>query len=295
MRVFVTGATGFVGSHVVKGLLEQGHGVLGLARSDASAAKVAAMGADVHRGNLEDAASLKAGASATDAVVHVGFDTNLAEFQRSCDTDRKAIEAIGSALAGSGKRLIVTSGLGGLRAEPGQLATEKTNLPPDLPVPRVSERTALSLLSDSVRVCVVRLSQMHDTKKQGLITFAIAAAREKGTSAFVADGANRWAAAHVQDTAHLYRLALEKFEDGARWHAIAEENVCWREIADTIGKGLQLSVTSIPQADAQAHFGWWGWAAGSDLTASSAITREKLGWDPIGPGLIADLEAADYS
>ncbi len=295
MRVFITGATGFVGSHVVKELIAGGHHVLGLARSDAGAKSLAAAGADVHRGVLEDANCLKSGAAAADAVIHLGFDHDLADFLKHCEIDKLAIEAIGSMLSGSDKSFIVTTGLAGLAAAPGQLATEESSIPPSFPIPRVSEQTALSLLPKSVRVSIVRLSQIHDTTKQGLVTFAIATAREKGVSVYVGDGTNRWAAAHVNDAARLYRLALEKFETGAKWHAVAEDSVRMRDIAEVVGKGLKLPVQSISADEAQAYFGWWGGFAGSDLTASSAITRKKLGWNPTGPGLIADLEKMDYS
>ena len=221
MRVFVTGATGFVGTHVVKELIAGGHKVLGLARSDAGAKGLAAIGAEVQRGALEDIEILKSSAAGSDAVIHCGFNHDFSKFMENCLTDKRAIEALGSVLAGSDRPLIVTSGLAGL-ARPGQLATEESVLPPDFPMPRVSEQTALSLVSKGVCVAVMRLPQVHDTVKQGLVTYAIALAREKGVSAYVGDGTNRWAAAHVNDVAQLYRLALEKSEAGVRWHAVAD-------------------------------------------------------------------------
>lgn len=294
MRVFVTGATGFVGSHVVKELIAGGHKVLGLARSDAGARTLAAVGADVQRGALEDLESLKSGAAASDAVIHLGFNHDYSKFIENCKIDKIAIEALGSVLAGSDRPLMVTTGLGGL-AGPGQLATEDSVIPPDFPLPRVSEQVTLALLSKGVRALVIRLPQVHNTLKQGLITLAIAVAREKGVSAYAGDGTSRWAAAHVSDVARLYRLALEKNEAGAKYHAIAEEGVRWRDIAETIGQGLKVPVVSITPEEAPAHFGWWGRWASDGLLASSAITRKKLGWIPNGPGLIPDLEQVDYS
>jgi nucleoside-diphosphate-sugar epimerase len=289
MRVFVTGATGFVGSRVVKELINGGHQVLGLARSAASANALAAVGADAHHGALEDIDSLKSGASASDAVIHLGFSHDFSEFLKSCETDKIAIEGIGSVLAGSNKPLIVSSGLAGI-AGPAQMATEEDNILPDYPIPRVTEQMALSLIPKGVRVSVVRLSQIHDTTKQGLISFAISTAREKGVSAYVGNGACRWAAAHISDAAILYKLALEKFVSGEKWHAVAEDSIRMRDIAEVVGKRLNVPVKSISAEEAQTHFGWWGGLVGSDLTASSAITKKKLSWNPTGPGLIADLE-----
>jgi nucleoside-diphosphate-sugar epimerase len=292
MRVFVTGATGFVGSQVVKELIAAGHKVLGLSRSEAGAKALAAAGADVHQGVLEDVSSLKSGAAASDAVLHLGFIHDFSKFQENCEVDRRAIEALGSVLAGSDRPFMVTGGTAGLAMQ-GEVATEDFDLPHDFPFPRVSEQTALAL--KGVNSSVMRLPQVHDPVKQGLVTYLVAVAREKGVSAYVGEGSNRWAAAHVSDVAHLYRLALEKHEAGAKYHAVAEEGVPMREIAETIGRGLNIPAVSLSPADAAAHFGWLGMFAGSDLQASSAITRQKLGWNPTGPGLIADLEAMDYS
>jgi nucleoside-diphosphate-sugar epimerase len=293
MRIFVTGATGFVGSHVVKELIAGGHKVLGLARSEAGAQALAAAGAEAQRGALEDMEILKSGAAASDAVIHLGFNHDSSSFMENCQTDKLAIEALGSVLAGSDRPLIVTAGTAGL-AGPGQMATEESVLPPDFPFPRVSEQTALSLVSKGVCAVVMRLPQVHDTVKQGLITFAVAVAREKGVTAYVGDGTNRWAAAHINDVARLYRLAVEKPEAGAKWHAVAEEGVRLRDIAESIGRGLSVPVKSISAEEAPAHFGWWGMFAGADLLASSAITRQKLGWNPTGRGLLADMEEMDY-
>ena len=289
MRVFVTGATGFIGSAVVKELIGAGHGVLGLARSDEGAKSLTAVGADVHRGSLEDLDSLRAGTAATDAVIHLGFNHDFTKFQENCALDQQAIKVMGSVLAGSDRPLIVTAGTGGLGA-PGRLATEDDVVPPDFPFPRVSEQTAIAMLPQGVSSAVVRLPQVHDMVKHGLITSAIAIAREKGVSAYVGDGRNRLSAVHVLDAARLYRLALEQHEAGARYHAVAEEGVPMRDIAEIIGQGLKVPVVSVSAEEAMAHFGWLGMFVGHDLCASSALTQKRLGWHPTGPGLIADLE-----
>ena len=291
MKIFVTGATGFIGSAVVPELIKAGHRVLGLTRSDAGAQSLIAAGAEAHRGSLEDLDSLRTGAAAADGVIHTAFIHDFSKFKENCEIDRRAIEALGSALAGSDRPLIVTTGTAGLAA-PGQVATEDHVVPPDFPFPRVSEQTALSL--KGVKASVMRLPQVHNTIKQGLVTYIIAVAREKGVSAYVGDGRNRWAAAHVSDVARLYRLALEKHEAGAKYHAVAEEGVAMRDIAETIGRGLKVPVVSLSPEKAAAHFGWLAMFAGLDLPASSALTRQRLGWRPTGPGLIADLEKMRY-
>ena len=294
MRIFVTGATGFIGTPTVKELISAGHKVLGMARSDAGAKSLAALGADVHRGSLEDVDSVRKGATTSDAVIHLGFLHDFSKFKENCEIDKQAIEALGSVLAGSDRPLIVTSGTAGL-ATPGQVATEDTVLPPDFPFPRVSEQTALALVAKGVNASVMRLPQVHNTIRQGLVTYLIAVAREKGVSAYVEEGRNRWAAAHVLDVAKLYRLALEKHEAGAKYHAVAEEGVAMRDIAEVIGKGLKVPVESLSTDEAQAHFGFLSMFASHDLRASSAQTRKKLEWNPTGPGLIADLDRVRYS
>ncbi len=291
MKIFVTGATGFIGSAIVPELIDAGYQVIGLARSDAGAKSLISAGAAVLRGDLESLDSLRSGADVSDGVIHCAFIHDFSKFQENCEIDRQAIEALGSVLAGSDRPLIVTSGTAGLAA-PGQVATEDYVVPPDFPFPRVSEQTALSL--KGVSASVMRLPQVHDTVKQGLITYLIAIAREKGVSPYVGEGRNRWAAAHVSDVARLYRLALEKHEAGAKYHAVAEEGVPMRDIAETIGRGLKVPVVSLSPEKAAAHFGWLAMFAGMDLPASSAQTRQRLGWQPTGPGLIADLERMNY-
>jgi nucleoside-diphosphate-sugar epimerase len=291
MRIFVTGATGFIGSAIVPELIKAGHQVLGLTRSDAGAQSLTAAGAQVHRGELTDLESLRKGATMSDSVTHLAFIHDFSKFEENCEIDRRAIGALGSVLAGSNRPLIVTSGVAGV-AKPGQLATEDMDIPPNFPLPRVSEQTALAL--KDVRASVVRLPQVHDPVKQGLVTYLIALAREKGVSAYVGGGVNRWAAAPVLDVAHLYRLVLEKNEAGAKYHAVAEEGVPMRDIAEAIGRGLKIPVKSVSPEEAQSHFGWLARFAIHDLQASSAITRKKLGWTPTGPGLIADLEQMRY-
>src|SRR5271163_3675203 len=291
MRVFVTGATGFIGSAIVRELIDAGHQVLGLARSDAGASSLSGLGANVkvHRGNVEDLDSLRSGAAASEGVIHTAFVHDFARIKEVCEVDRRAIEALGTALAGSDRPLIVTSGTA-VAHTPGRLTTEEDA--PNSPVPRVaSEEAAVAVAAKGVRVSVMRLPQVHDPVKQGLITYLVAVAREKGVSAYIGDGRNRWPAAHRLDVARLYRLAFEKGEAGAKYHAVAEEGVPLRDIAEAIGRGLRVPVVSQSPEEAAVHFGsWLGTFVGLDLIASSALTREKLGWNPTGPGLLTDLE-----
>ena len=291
MRVFVTGATGFIGSALVPELINAGHQVLGLARSEAGAKSLAAAGAEVHRGSLEDLERLKSGAARSDGVIHLAFNHDFSNFKENCETDRRAIEALGSALAGSDRLLIVTSGT--LLIAPGRLATEEDEpSASSASIPRIAtEEAGAAVAGRGVRVSLVRLPQVHDQNKQGLVTYLINLAREKGVSAFVGNGKNRWSAAHLSDTARLYRLALEKGSAGC-YHAVAEEGVPVRDIAEVIGRRLKLPVVAKTPAEAAEHFGWLGGFAGLDGLASSALTRERLGWRPVGPGLIADLERA---
>ena len=286
MRVFVTGATGFIGSAVVKELISAGHQALGLTRSDKGAKALVDAGAQVHRGDLEDLESLRSGAAACDAVVHTAFRHDWSRFAESCELDKRAIEAIGSVLQGSSRPFVVSSGVG---VAQGRAATEDDPPLSSPSFPRVSEVTAVGLVEREVSASVMRLPQVHNTVKQGLVTYLIAIAREKGVSAYVGDGLNRWPAAHVADVAHLYRLALEKGTAGARYHAVVEEGVPLKDIATAIGSGLNVPVTSISQEQAQEHFGFLGFFAGRDAHISSARTRLELGWIPTGPTLLTDL------
>jgi nucleoside-diphosphate-sugar epimerase len=291
MRVFVTGATGFIGSAVVKELIAAGHQVLGLCRSDEKAAALAAAGAEIHRGSLEDLDSVKRGAARSDGIIHLAFNHDFSTFAANCEDDRKIITALGAVLAGSDRPLIVTSGTGMAKTVPGQPATEDAAVISSQMIPRAaSEEAAAAVAATGVNVSVVRLPQIHDTVRQGLVSYAIAVARDKGVCAYVGDGQNRWPAAHVLDAARLYRLAIEKAEPGAKYHAVAEEGVALRDIAEMIGRRLKLPVKSIAPEEAPAHFGWLASFVGHDLPASSALTRKRLGWQPTGPGLLADLE-----
>lgn len=295
MRVFLTGATGFIGSAIVPELTQAGHKVLGLTRSDAGARKLLAAGAEAHRGDIEDLDSLRAGAQASDAVIHCAFDHDFSNFAANCEKDRRVVEAIGKVLVGSTRPFLITSGVGMGTTLPGQPATEDA-FDANHPNPRkASEEAGQAVAARGVDVRVVRLPQVHDPVKQGLVSPLVELAREKGLSAYVGDGANRYSAAHVLDVARLYRLILERGEPGGRYHAVDEEGIPVRLIAETIAHGLGVPARSLLPQEVQAHFGWMGMFAGMDLPASSALTRERLGWKPTGPGLIDDLEAMDYS
>lgn len=295
MRIFLTGATGFIGSRIVPELLAAGHHVLGMTRSESGAQALLAAGADVHRGELEDLESLRAGAAQADAVIHTAFDHNFANFVANCEKDREAIRALGSALVGSDRPLLITSGTGMGSPGHGQLAREDV-FNASHPNPRtLTEITGNELLDKGVAVSVVRLPQVHDPVKQGLITPLLDITRAKGVSAYVGDGQNRWPAAHVLDVARLYRLAIEHCKPGTRYNAVAEEGITARAIAEALGKGLGIPVKSIDASEAPAHFGWMSAFMGLDLSASSAWTRQALGWNPTGPTLLEDLKRMDYS
>jgi nucleoside-diphosphate-sugar epimerase len=291
MRIFVTGATGFIGSAVVKELINARHSVIGLARSDAGAISLVAAGAEVLRGDLEDLESLRSGAANSDGVIHTAFVHDFSKFKENCEIDKRAIEVLGGALAGSDRPLLVTSGLALLAS--GRTATEEdAPVPTSAAYPRASEVTAMSLLAHGVQASVVRLPQVHDRVKQGLVTYLINIARQKDVSAYVGDGLNRWAAVHVLDAARLYRFALEKGTAGAKYHAVAEEGVPLREIAEVIGRGLKLPTVSVSAERAGEHFGVLGLFAGLDLVASSALTQNWLDWRPTQTGLMDDLDHA---
>ncbi|WP_025146825.1 SDR family oxidoreductase [Pedobacter jeongneungensis] len=294
MRVFVTGATGFVGSAIVKELINAGHQVLGLARSDASANALIAAGAEVHRGDLTDLNSLRSGAAATDGVIHTGFIHDFTRYKEMCEVDKLAIEAIGAELAGSNRPFIVTSGTA--LVSPGKLATEAIIPAPGASVhPRVSEQTADAVATLGVRSAVVRLSpSVHDEGDYGFVPMLINIAREKGISAYIGEGLNCWTAVHRLDAAVLYRLALENATPRARYHGVAEEAITFKTIAETIGKQLNIPVVSVPAAEAAEHFGWLSGFACIDCPASNKITRESLNWQPTQINLIADMEKGHY-
>ncbi|WP_421870947.1 SDR family oxidoreductase [Pararhizobium sp.] len=294
MRIFLTGATGFIGSAVIPELLKAGHRVLGMTRSDAGVRTLETAGVAVHRGTLEDLDSVRLGTEKADAVIHTAFDHDFSRFLENCEKDGRVIRAMGEALKGSNRPLLITSGTGLGNAELGQPALEDmTNF--DHPNPRVaSELAGDELLEAGVNVSVMRLPQVHNMLKQGLISPLIEIARAKGASAYVGDGSNRFPAGHLSDVALLYRLAVERGEPGARYHAVGEEGVTTREIAEALGRGLNLPVVSIDRGKAAEHFGWMAIFAGLDFPASSAKTRRILGWNPTGPGLVADLDAMDY-
>jgi nucleoside-diphosphate-sugar epimerase len=295
MRVFVTGSTGFIGTELVKELIAAGHQVRGLTRSDAGVEQLKAAGAEVHRGDITDLDSLRSGATGMDAVVNLAFNHDWSNFAQNAADEIKAIEALASVLE-PGKRLVVTSGTGLASGDPGHLRVESDPPANNPAVPRKPEQTAQAVSAKGLHVGIMRLSQVHDTHKQGLVTRVIQMAREKGISEYVGDGANRWAAAPLKDVAHLYRLAVEKTGPGlTTYHAVQEEGVSLRDIAEMIGKGLKVPTVSIPAEKAVERFGpFFGHFVSVDMPASSEWTRKTLGWEPTGRGLIEDLENMQY-
>ncbi|WP_288937272.1 SDR family oxidoreductase [uncultured Sphingomonas sp.] len=295
MRVFLTGATGFIGSHIVPELLARGHEVLGLTRSDDGARRLEAAGVDVHRGDLERPETLASGAAAADAVIHCAFDHNFATFLDNTKKDERVIAAMGEALAGTEKPILITSGVGtGTPLNGGEAMEDVLN--PRHANPRIAtELAGAALIARRIDVRTIRLPQVHDTTRAGLITPLIAEARRAGAIAYVGEGNTRWAAAHVSDVARLYVLALENGEPGARYNASVEEGVSARAIAEAIGEGSGLPVRSVDGGEVERYFGWMAPFAALDMAASSAWTRARLAWEPCGPDLLTDLAAMDYS
>jgi nucleoside-diphosphate-sugar epimerase len=295
MRVFVTGASGFIGSAVVAELIEAGHEVVGLARSDDSAAAIEAVGAEVHRGSLDDPDSLRSGAAGADGVIHTAYNHDFSRMEAAARTELHAIETLGGALEGSGRPLVVTTGTA--LVKPGQLATEEDSPDPDSnghPRSR-AERVAKACVKRGVRLAIVRPgASVHGEGDHGFVPILIEIARSKGVSGYIADGSNRWPAVHRLDAARLYRLALEKAPAGSVFHAIGDEGIPTREIAEVIGRHLEVPVVSIAPQDADGHFGWIGAFFALDAPASSALTQQRLGWHPTHPGLLADLEQGHY-
>jgi nucleoside-diphosphate-sugar epimerase len=295
MRVFITGASGFVGSAVAAKLIDDGHEVTGLARSEKSAAALEAAGVAALRGDLTDLASLTAGASAADGVIHCGFIHDFANFANSIEVDQGAIETMGAVLAGSGRPFLVTSGIGLLRQ--GRLGTEEDSVDDSVHrhVPRMSETASLPLAGQGVRVSVIRLpASVHGEGDHGFVPMLIDIARRTGAAAYVEAGENRWPAVAREDAARVYALALEKGVAGARYHAVGEEGIAFRDIATVIGQKLGVPVISVPRDKAAEHFGWMAIFAQMDIPASSRWTGERLGWQPTGPGLFEDMERSYF-
>jgi nucleoside-diphosphate-sugar epimerase len=295
MRVFLTGATGFIGSHIVPELLASGHQVLGLTRSDAGARQLEAAGVEVHHGDLEQPETLASGVAAADAVIHCAFDHDFETFFENTRKDERNIAAMGEALEGTQKPILITSGVGTGTPLNGGPATEDV-LNPRHANPRIAtELAGAALIARRIDVRTIRLPQVHDTTKAGLITPLVTEARRAGAVAYVDKGGTRWSAGHVSDVAKLYVLALEKGEPGARYNASAEEGVAARAIAEAIGKGTGLPVRSVSADQVERYFGWMAPFAALDMLTSSAWTRARLGWEPSGPDLLTDLAAMDYS
>jgi nucleoside-diphosphate-sugar epimerase len=295
MRVFLTGATGFIGSAIVPELINAGHQVLGLARSDAGAKSLAAAGAKVHRGDLEDLDSLRSGVAAADGVIHTGFNHDFSRFKEVCEVDRRVIETFGAALAGSDRPIVIASGTA--LVSPGRLATEESvSTITSADIPRIVTEDAATLMATrGVRAALMRLApSVHGDGDHQFVPTLINIAREKGVSAYIGDGRNRWNAVHRLDAAHLFRLALEKATAGARYHAVAEEGIAFRDIAEVIGRRLNIPVVSKSPEEAADHFGWIAAFAGLDCPASSKLTQERLGWRPVQPTLLTDLERGSY-
>lgn len=296
MRVFLTGATGFIGAFLVPELIQAGHHVVGLSRSDAGAEALSRAGAEVFRGDVNDLERLRAAAKAADGVIHAAFNHDFANLKQTSEADRSVIQTLGEALQGSDRPLVISSGTGLARSRTGGPALETDDHVASAEYPRAAtEEAADALIAKGLRVMVMRLSQVHDTRHQGRIAQHIALARRHGRVAYVGDGANRLPAVHVRDAVRLYRLALEMGHAGARYNAVGEDGVALRDIAEVIGAGLKMPVVSITPEEAPAYFGGLASLAQVDLAASSTLTRQQLGWNPVGPDLLSDLRDMDYS
>ncbi len=295
MRVFLTGGTGFIGSFLVQELIDAGHHVVGLSRSNAGAEALTRAGAEVFRGDVNDLDRLRTAAEAADGVIHAAFNQGFSNLKQNSEADRKVVETLGEVLADAERPLVITSGTDLARSKIGGPALETDDHFTSAEFPRAaSEEAADALIARGGRVMVIRLPQAHDTRKQGRIAYHIQTARQHGRVAYIGEGKNRVPAVHVSDAARLYRLALEKGQAGARYHAVGEEGVAMRDIAAVIGAGLKMPVESIPPEEAPEYFGWLAHLATMDLAASSALTRQELGWNPTGPGLLTDLRNMDY-
>jgi len=296
MRVFLTGATGFIGSFLVPELINAGHHVIGLSRSDPGAEALTRAGAEVFRGDVNDLDRLRTAAEAVDGVIHAAFNHDFSNLKQHSENDRKVIETLGKVLAGSDRPLVISSGTGLALSKTGGPVLEADDHFTSAEFPRAAtEEAADALITKGVHVMVMRLPQVHDPRRQGRITQHIQLARQKGRAAYVGDGKNRVPAVHVSDAVRVYRLALEKGHAGARYHAVGEEGVALRDIAEAIGAGLNMPVESITREQAPEYFGWMAHLATIDLAASSTLTRQQLGWNPTGPDLLTDLRNMDYS
>ena len=295
MRVLVTGASGFIGSALIPELHKAGHQVVGLTRSDGGVQALEKAGTQAWRGDVNDLEGLQKAVEQSEGVIHTAFNHDFSRFMASCEEDRKVITAMGDVLAGSNRPMVVTSSIGSSNTVPGTLPVEGNPTASSKVFPRAaSDEAALALADRGINVSIMRNPQIHDTVKQGLVSDLIKLARQKGRAAYLGDGFNRWSATHISDAVRVYRLAIERAQPGAKYHAVAEEGVSMREIAEVIAQGLNVPAVSISEDEAADHFGWLIKFAGRELTASGKLTQERLQWTPNGPGLLADLRQMKY-
>jgi nucleoside-diphosphate-sugar epimerase len=290
VKVFLTGANGFIGSALIAELTHAGHSVLGLTRSEEGANTLTNVGAQAYRGSVEDLSSLRKGAEQSDAVIHCAYNNDFSNPEDNDRRETQAIEALSAGLKGSDCPLLITSVVGMGAPAPGQMGTEDFFDPATFNPRKATEIAGAAALDAGINVSIVRLAQVHNIVKQGFVSMLVAIAREKGVSAYMDDGANQWPAIHLLDAVRLYRLALQRHEPGARYHAVDEEGISMRQIAESISAGLKIPVVSLSAEEAMAHFGWFGMFAGMDMPASSAQTRKLVRWLPSGPGMLVDLE-----